>query len=132
PERCVLRVWDLKTGRELRVLKGHGTLILRVVCSADGRLAASHDLGGELRLWDLEGKAEPGGAQARVGKPLHVLRGHSRMVTRTLFLPDGQLLSIALDGTLRVWNVASGREDHTIRGQGAEGRVALVPGGQQL
>jgi len=36
-----LKVWDVATGRELRMLEGHGESVNGVALSADGRLAVS-------------------------------------------------------------------------------------------
>ena len=42
---------------------------------------------------------------------VRVLRGHSHGVFGVAYTPDGgQLASIAWDGSVRLWNVASGRQ----------------------
>ena len=61
PERCVLRVWDMKAGRPLRVLKGHGAVVWRVVCSADDALRLLRNRPGGTSLHRIgEISAEPG------------------------------------------------------------------------
>lgn len=49
--------------------------------------------------------------EAATGQPLRVLRGHTGIVTSVAFSPDGgRLASVSSDGSIRVWEVASGRE----------------------
>jgi hypothetical protein len=52
-ESCVLRVWDLETGRVLREMRGHDTPIFSLDVSRDGKLAVSVDAKGWLRVWGL-------------------------------------------------------------------------------
>ena len=56
-----LRLWDVKTGREVRQFKDHTQIVRAVAVSGDGKRTVS--AGGEnekadpdwtLRLWDLE------------------------------------------------------------------------------
>ena len=95
-----LRVWDLETGDELEVVRGHEGPILGVAVSADGRQAASAGLDGTIRLWDLEN-----------GAGLAVLEGHEDPVWSLRYTPDGRrLVSAGADEVLRVWDLASARE----------------------
>ncbi len=46
---------------------------------------------------------------------VRTLSGHNDRITCLLFAPDGQhLVSASLDGTMKIWNVASGDVDRTI------------------
>src|SRR5262249_57489119 len=54
------------------------------------------------------------------------LRGHSRAATRAVFLPDAKrLISAGLDDSVRIWDLACGREEW--RGEfGLQGVKALA------
>ena len=54
-----VRLWDVKSGRGLRVLEGHTARVLSVAWSPDGQQALSGALNGVMRIWDL---SEPGTA----------------------------------------------------------------------
>src|SRR5205807_10196843 len=47
-DECVVRVWDVKTGRELSRLKGHDEKVVRVGCSPDGRFVVSQEMNGPV------------------------------------------------------------------------------------
>ena len=61
-----VRLWDLETGRCLRVLEGHTDAVVSVAWSADPRRALSGSNDKTVRLWDVE-----------TGRCLRVLEGHT-------------------------------------------------------
>ncbi len=74
-------------------------LILRSFSLTGNRLSleAQTEL---FEYWDFASKKE-----------LSVLRGHTAAVTSVAFSPDGkQIISGSMDNTLRLWDVASGKE----------------------
>jgi WD40 repeat protein len=50
---CTVRLWDLKTGKELQCFRGHQNPVSCVAFSPDGRYAASGSRYGTLRVWKL-------------------------------------------------------------------------------
>jgi WD40 repeat protein len=52
-EHCVIQLWDLKSGEELRRFRGHQKFVLAVTFSPDGRFALSGSADQTLRLWRL-------------------------------------------------------------------------------
>jgi WD40 repeat protein/tRNA A-37 threonylcarbamoyl transferase component Bud32 len=65
---------------------------------------------------------------------LLTLRGHTDSVSTVAYSPDGQCLaSASLDGTVKVWDAATGKELHTLRGPGGPVYgVAYSPDGRRL
>jgi RNA polymerase sigma factor (sigma-70 family) len=94
-----IRLWDLKTGRELHPREGHAGEVNGVAVSADGRVVASGSWEDyTVRLWDRE-----------TGRQRRVLAGHTDYVRAIAPSPDGKtLFSGSGDGTIRQWDLASG------------------------
>jgi WD40 repeat protein len=122
---------DTVTGKEkTRIAHVHDDPSI-VVFSPRGDLVASPDWRNRIVL----------GATA-TAKQSRVLSGHEKRVTFLVFSPDGQtLVSGSLDGTIRVWDVARGKELRCHGGQGDLTRrsivlgpapAALSPGGKLL
>ncbi|WP_322493626.1 serine/threonine protein kinase [Chloroflexus sp.] len=101
----VVRLWDIRNGRELAQLRGHEDWIRSLAFSPDGRLLASGSADRTVRIWDVTS-----------GQTLVVLRGHTDLLGNVAFSPDGQrLASASRDGTARLWDVSSGRQIDAFR-----------------
>ncbi|MGA2178936.1 MAG: TIR domain-containing protein [Verrucomicrobiota bacterium] len=94
-----MRLWDVETGRCLRVLRGHSGDVNGVAWSADQRRALSGANDKTVRLWDVG-----------TGHCLRVLKGHTTDVLRVAWSPDQRrALSSSHDKTLRLWDLETGR-----------------------
>ena len=92
-------VWDLATGRERYVRRGHSSLVYDLAYSRDGRTLASAGWDRLVKLWD-----------ARTGRELRILKGHGNWVMGLAFSPDSRnLASLDYDGVLRLWGEPPGR-----------------------
>jgi WD40 repeat protein len=117
----VVRVWDWKSGKTVRTIRGQVGLepwsdgtIYAAALSPDGHWLA---VGGRMAVG-----TESNPPMARIydfptGKLLTLLRGdrHGAQVRRLAFSPDGKrLISQEFGGVARVWDVASGRLQHRL------------------
>lgn len=104
-----VRIWNLQSGAALRQLHDyHPTAAVSVALSPDGLLGATAMFDGDIWLWDYA-----------TGRTLRKLRGHTEMpFAGLLFTPDnrrlvsgsGDVFGHAKDTTVRVWDVASGKQ----------------------
>ena len=93
-----VRLWEVESGRCLRVLEGHTVSVWSVAWSPDGRHALSGSEDKTVRLWEVAS-----------GRCLRVLEGHTASVWSVAWSPDGQhALSGAEDKTVRLWEVGAG------------------------
>jgi sugar lactone lactonase YvrE len=101
-----VKLWDARTGQELRTLRGHMDRVTSVAFAADGEVLASADYDNTVKVWD-----------ARTGAELRSLRWHTFWVTSLAFAADGHVLaSASFDRTLKLWDTRSGQELRTLCG----------------
>jgi RNA polymerase sigma factor (sigma-70 family) len=119
----LLRFWDVDSGKEIRSFGGHEGGVRAVVYSPDGRTLASGD-GKVVRLWDAAGGEER----------LRLSAAGDQQVESLAFSSDGRtLVSSGLDGAVRVWDLASGKEVRRAEKQQNWPRcVALSPDGKTI
>lgn len=123
-----LRLWNPVTGQELHVLispgsgpeSGHIESIESVAFSPDGRLVAGAVLCGKreeqsphkclqgaINLWEVT-----------TNVTVHILKGHTSLVTSLAFNPDGRLLaSGSVDNTIMLWDISSLTRHHAAKQQ---------------
>lgn len=116
-----IRIWDLQQGKLLRTLEGGGTI---GPFFPDGKSFLSNS--GVLQRWELA-----------TGKPLLPeagKMGHQAEVFRAVYSPDGRrLASIARDGAICLWDVATAKLLHICRVHGGEAvDLAFTPDGRLL
>jgi WD40 repeat protein len=110
-----VRIWNVTTGEQMQVLRGHTQEVIALAFRPDGRelLSTSGDLQGpgnrrpgEIKIWEVRS----GGLQT-------TLRRHNGFVRATALSPDGRLLVTAgsSDGKVQVLEVLGLRERGSLR-----------------
>jgi RNA polymerase sigma factor (sigma-70 family) len=140
-----IRFWDVATGRQLRQI-AHTDPVGKLALSSDGQLLASVDLkkteypGGattwiplnRVHLWD----APTGRLLRPLAMPAKEVSPRVRAGFFSLAMaPDGKTLVTGdiVDGVLRVWDCASGRELRQLTDfTGTVGPIAFAPDGKDL
>jgi len=119
-----ISVWNLAAGKVVRTIKGHAGEVHGLAISPDGALLASGDIGGVIKLWDIQ------------GNELRTFRGHTNFVWSLAFSPDGtRLASASFDGTIKLWTPSIDLEIRSITDNFAgENKccVAYSPDGKRL
>jgi hypothetical protein len=115
-----LKVWDIKTGKEVHTLEGHSYSVCAVSVTPDGNYAVSASDDETLKVWDI-----------KTGKKFPALIGHSSYVSGICVTPDGNFaVSASYDKTLKVWDTKTGKEVHTLTGHSDQiTEVCITPNG---
>jgi Tol biopolymer transport system component len=96
-EDRTIRLWDVKSGNEMRILHGHELGVSSVAFSPDGDILASGSTDETVKLWKMSSSTA-----------LRTLDAHSDIVNAVAFSPDGRTLaSASQDGTIQLWDVPS-------------------------
>lgn len=114
-----VKLWDIESKREIRTLaetKTGGLLeqLKPVAFSPDGKLLATGTVGFDSKLrqyvyhrtnvWNVA-----------TGEKLFTLEGHKFDVDALVFTPDNRfVLSGSVDGTIKFWDIRTGREARTL------------------
>jgi WD40 repeat protein len=123
----VIRLWDVATGEQRAILPGHTHTVWAAAFSSDGRLLASGDMDGVVKIWHVATEKELVSQETTADKvypnPLEALA----------FSPNGQMLAVACDRVVQLWDVTTG---HLVaRLEGHQGKVqclAFSPDGTRL
>jgi len=109
-----IRMWDLATRREIKVVSGHNNRpVRRIYFTPDGKFLASAGLDGTVRFWEPKNLQE-----------VRQILAHPDGVGTLAFSPDGKYLITAsragappTPGVIKVWDLATFTEKTTITGQ---------------
>ncbi|KAF8976611.1 hypothetical protein BGZ46_008120 [Entomortierella lignicola] len=100
------RLWDIDSGRCIRIMRGHSSSVSRVAYSPDGSQIISGSWDKTLRLWDVH-----------TGNCIHVFEGTMTRVTDVAYSPKGnQVASCSEEAGIRLWDVKSGNCNFFLQG----------------
>jgi len=94
-----VRLWDARSGSELRVLRGHDYRVKSAVYSPDGSKVLTASLDGNALVWDVD-----------TGKVLVKLTANGLPFSRARYSPDGSRIVTASADSAIVWNAATGAQ----------------------
>ena len=94
-EDGTVRLWDLRTKKEVKCLKGHDGPVDQIVFLRDGSKLLTTGTDGTVRLWN-----------ATTGEQLDCFRGPEGEVGKVIVSPnDRQVIACGSDGAIRVWSL---------------------------
>ncbi|MGZ0201277.1 AAA family ATPase [Streptomyces sp. RM1] len=100
------RVYDARSGRQLRVLPCDGVMVESVCFSPDATQVATAGRDHVVRVWDVAS-----------GEPVRRLTGAGDIGRRVAWSPDGLRIAATFrDEVVRVWEADTGRIAHELRG----------------
>jgi WD40 repeat protein len=144
---ATIRIWDFLSDKDLACLRWHQADVNTVRFDPTGKLLASSSNDGTVRLWDTTTGAEILCLGDHPRRALSVVDASGSHLASVVSLSDRQpwVLSVAFDatgrrlascgydGTVRVWDVASGAEVARFHGpENTVNCVAFDPIGQRL
>ncbi|CAH1268879.1 APAF1 [Branchiostoma lanceolatum] len=92
---CTIRVWDLKSCRDVSVLHGHHGDVSALAIRKDDTILASGSRDSTVKIWDVDHLIL-----------LCTLEGHKSSVNGVVFLEDGATLtSVSSDQTVKAWKL---------------------------
>jgi hypothetical protein len=100
-----VQLWDLTTGAERRRLRGPAENIRCVAISPDGKSIAAGANDSMVWVWS----SDP------TGPKTFCMKGHAGAVTGLCFVAGDSLLSAGVDGTVRQWDLRTGKTRGTLR-----------------
>ena len=119
-----VKLFDTKTGEEVLTLKGGiDTDLRQMEFSRDGKRVASLSYPNRVKLWS-----------ATTGEPVPLkLNGDNGQGVCMAVSPDGSRIALECRSEIKVWDVASGEEQLTLKGfKGGVGCMRFSPDGNRL
>jgi WD40 repeat protein len=100
----VARIIDATSGKDIRSLTGHRSLVTAVAFSKDGSMVLTGSKDSTARIFN-----------AQTGQEIMVFSGHADAVTGVGFTSgSSRIVTVSLDNTIRFWDVTTGKQIRSI------------------
>ncbi len=117
-----IHILQIDSGKEVKILSGHLSIVRSVAISTDGKTMASGSDDNTIKVWDIASGAE-----------LKTLSGHTGRVASVAFSPDGKLLASGSgDETIKLWKTDGWRETRTFIDTDHVWTVRFSPDGKSV
>ncbi|BBO84858.1 hypothetical protein DSCO28_54240 [Desulfosarcina ovata subsp. sediminis] len=145
------RVWDLDSGRQLRVLKGHTEIVTTVAFGPTGKYILTGSYDETIRLWDMHSGKEikclkekwpyaDGLVGIRKTIKIGIHQGNEEKlpiekgITTATFSLDGKsIISGCQNGTINIWDIETGKIKKKLKGHsGAVHALSIHPTMERL
>ena len=102
----IVRVWDMKTQKQIHAFKGHSGGIYGTTFHPDNQLLASCGMDNTIRIWDIKS-----------GKQIKQLEDQTIIISDVKFSPNGlYLASSSWDKTIKIYRVSDWQLMHSLEG----------------
>lgn len=92
PSRCFIRIWDIRSGKIIKILKGHQDKVTSVASLNENILATGSD-DKTIKLWKVSS-----------GECIKTLTEHKKEVTSLIRLNNDTFASCSEDKTIKIWD----------------------------
>ena len=119
---CLIKVWDLRTGRVVSTLSGHRDIVRSIALSPDGQTLVSGSGDKTIKIWNLQTNTLTSTLES------------TSPIWSVAFSRDGQtVVSGSSTGTLSFWQISTGKLLRKIQGHTSRiFSVAVSPDGQTV
>ncbi len=128
-----IKFWDVQTGREMVTIGPHTHSFRGIKFSNDGKRLITGGDDCQLRIYDVAGLLADAPNSAIETHCTQLLIGHQGWVFSAIYSPDeSQIASTSMDGTVRIWDVATGNCLHILPHEHWTIRTLFSPDGSKL
>lgn len=119
-----VKIWDVKTGEQLRDINGQSNQFGSVDISSDGKILASGDITGTIRLWNIE--------KGQLMKTLTFSDDIDSNIYQVKFSPNNKIIATGNIGGINLWDIEKGQvlKSFSCEPFGTSYSIAFSPNGE--